>query len=181
MGVSDTQWSSFLLFCTLLLFHMGTHLPASFSLSAPLLLVGRILSRHFFAFPSPSHGHACLPIFSLSLSLSLFMPRVTGEVNRPFTHMGCLMSLCHTTVTPPVHLLLLAQVNEEATLFHSWLGCSSAFFTSNNILFHCVFFFKTMEVNPVHIHLDELSSTWFAFSEMSDVQNNPPSIRQHLY
>ncbi len=38
-----------------------------------------------------------------------------------------------------------------------------------------------MEVKHVHVYLDGLSFTWFAFSEMNDVKNNPPGIRQHLY
>lgn len=77
------------------------------SLCSPTMLVPLLhsvtfsLSRHFSAFPSVSHGHTCLPIFSLSLSLSPF-PCLCwlGDVNRPLTHMSCLMSLCHTTVTP---------------------------------------------------------------------------------
>lgn len=176
MGVSNTQWSSFLLFCTLLLFHMDTHLPASFFRSAPLLLIGHILSRHFFAFPSPSHWHACLPIFSLSLS----MPRLTGGYKQTFHPHGLfdvIMSHdCHTPCSSAASGLgHLGQWRSN----NSWLGCSSAFFTSNNIIFPLCF--KTMEVKHVHVHLDGLLSTWFAFSEISDIQNNPPGIRQHLY
>lgn len=130
--VPGTRWSSFSLFCTTSSSFTWTHTclpvslcqPLSFSCShslSPLLCLSQPLTWK----------HLPANFLSLSQCLSRSMPWLRGEVNRPFTHMCCLMSLYHATVTPPIHLLLLAQViqvNEGATLFHSRLGCSSAVF-----------------------------------------------------